>query len=86
MQSSKSYIKDTSDFLRKLNELGKLLENAILLTTDVVDFHPTSSHSDGLEVLSAKLEEQEDKSIATENLLQMTKFVLRSIFFNLIPK
>ena len=36
MQSAKSYIKDTSNFLKKLNELGKLRENAILVTTDVV--------------------------------------------------
>ena len=87
MESPKSYIKDTSDFLRKLNELDKLLENAILLTTDVIGFHPSSPHSDGLEALSAELEEQEDKSIATEDLLQMTKFVLKSFFFfNLIPK
>ena len=35
MQSAKSYIKNTSDFLRKLNELGKLPENGILVTTDV---------------------------------------------------
>ena len=31
MQSAKSYIKDTSDFLRKLNELGKLPEMAYWL-------------------------------------------------------
>ena len=70
MQSAKSYIKDTSDFLRKLNELGKLLENAILVTTDVIDFYPKIPHADGLEALSAQLEEErEDRSIATEDLL-----------------
>ena len=51
MQSPKSYIKDTSDFLRKLNELGKLLEKAILVTTDVIDFYPKIPHADGLEAL-----------------------------------
>ena len=35
-QSAKSYIRDTSKFLRKLNELSKLPENAIMVTTDVV--------------------------------------------------
>ena len=70
MQSAKSYIKDTSDFLRKLNERGKLLENAILVTTDFIGFYPKIPHADGLEALSAKLEEErEDKSIATEDLL-----------------
>ena len=36
MQSAKWYEKDASDFLRKLNELGKLLRNGILVTTDAV--------------------------------------------------
>ena len=48
MESAKSYIKDTSDFLRKLNELGKLPENAILVTTDVVGLYPSIPHADGI--------------------------------------
>ena len=86
MQSAKSYIKDTSDFLRKLNELGKLPENAILVTTDVVGLYPSIPYADGLEALSAKLEEREDKSIATEDLLQMAKFVLKNNFFEFDSK
>ena len=42
---------------------------------------PQYSHVDGLEALSAKLEERDDKSIATEYLLQMTRFVLKNNFF-----
>ena len=80
MQSAKSYIKDTSDFLRKLNELGKLPEDAILVNTDIVGLHPSIPHTDGLETLLAKLEEQEDKSIATEDVLQIAKFVLKNNF------
>ena len=86
MQSAKSYIKDTSDFLRKLNEFGKLPENAILVTTDVVGLYPSIPHADGLGALSAKLEEREDKSIATEDLLQMAKFVLKNNFFEFDSK
>ena len=47
MQSAKSCIKDTSDFSKKLNELGKLHENAILVTTDVVDLYPSIPCVDG---------------------------------------
>ena len=71
MQSAKSCIKDTIDFLGKLDELGKLPENAILVTTDIVGLYTSIPHVDGLEALSAKLEEREDKSIPTEDLLQM---------------
>ena len=54
MQSVKLYIKDTSDFLRKLNHLGNLPENTILVTTDVAGLYPSIPHEDGLEALSAK--------------------------------
>ena len=81
MESAKSYIKDTSDFLRKMIEPGKLPENAILITTDAVGLYPSIPHADGLEALSTKLEERQDKSIATEDLLQMAKFVLKNNFF-----
>ena len=86
MQSAKSYIKDTSDFLRKLTELGELPENAILVTTDVVSLYPSIPHADGPEALSAKLEEREDKSIPTDDLLQMAKFVLKNSFFEFDSK
>ena len=86
MQSAKSYIKDTSDFLKKLNKLSKLPENAILVTTDVVGLYPSIPHADGLEALSTKLEERQDKSIATDDLLQMAKFVLKNNFFQFDSK
>ena len=86
MQSAKSYIKDTSDFLRKLKELAEVPENAILVTADVVGLYPSIPHSDGLEALSVKLEERVDKSIATEDLLQMAKFVLKNNFFEFNSK
>ena len=86
MQSGNSYIKDTSDFLRKLNNLGKLPKNAILVTADVVGLYPSISHADGLEALLAKLEERKDKSIDTEDLLQMARFVLRNNFFEFDSK
>ena len=35
MQSAKSYVKDASDFLRKIEELGKVPHGAILVTDDV---------------------------------------------------
>ena len=86
MQSANSYIKDTSDFLRKLNNLGKLPKNAILVTADVVILYPSIPHADELEALLAKLEEGKDKSIDTEDLLQMARFVLRNNFFEFDSK
>ena len=83
MQSAKSYLKDTSNFVRKLNELGKLPENPVLVTIDVVGLYSSILHADILEGLSAKLEEREDRSVASEDLLQMARFVLKNNFFQI---
>ena len=37
-----SYIKDTNDFLFKLKNLGKIPENAFLITADVVGLYQAS--------------------------------------------
>ena len=41
MKRVRSYVKDTQDFLQKLNHLGKVLSNAILVTADVVGPYPS---------------------------------------------
>ena len=43
-------------------------------------------HADGLGALFAKLEEREDMSTATKDLLQMAKFVLKNNFFEFNSK
>ena len=83
MQSAKSYLKDTSNFVRKLNELGKLPENPVLVTIDVVGLYSSILHADILEGLSTKLEEREDRSVASEDLLEMARFVLKNNFFQI---
>ena len=55
MKSGVSYIKDTNDLLFKLNNLGKIPENACLVTADVVRLYPSIPHDEGLEVLSKQL-------------------------------
>ena len=54
MQSAKSYVKDTSDFLRSTKELGKVPNGAILATADVLGLYPSISHEDSLNALSQK--------------------------------
>ena len=70
----------------KLNKLSKLPRNAISVTTDVVGLYPSVPHAYGLEALLAKIEEREVKSIATEDLLQMGKFVLKNNSFEFDTK
>ena len=56
MQLAKSYVNDTSEFLRKIKELGKVLDGAILVTADVVGLYLSIPHEDHLDTLSEKLE------------------------------
>ena len=84
MQLAKSYVNDTSEFLRKIKELGKVLDGAILVTADAVGLYLSIPHEDHLDTLSEKLETCQDKKIAKEDLLKMAKFFLKnnSLGFN----
>ena len=44
MQSSKSYIKDSGDFIRKIKDIYYIPSNAILVTEDVVGLHEKVFH------------------------------------------
>ena len=78
MKGEKSHVKDTNHFLEKLKELGKVLPNAILVTADVVGLYPSISHDAGLKALHEKLEERNDKSVPTADLVNMANFVLKN--------
>ena len=78
MRSAKSYVRGTSDFLKKLKELGCVPQNELLLTGDLVGFYPSIPHLDGLEALSIKLDQWVDKKIIIDNQLEMGRFVLKN--------
>ena len=80
-----SYIKDSQDFINKSRKLGKIPDNAILVTADVVSLYPSIPHNVGLRALKEALDKREQKKIPTEDLLQMTEFVLKK-FLSLIIK
>ena len=50
MKSGVPYIKDTNDFLFRLKNLGKIPENAFLVTADVVGLYLSIPHDESLEV------------------------------------
>ena len=81
MGLAKSYIRDTSDFLKRLKELVNVPQNALLVTSDGVGLYPSISHQDGLKAISIKLDQREDKLIPIEDPHEMTRFVLKSTYF-----
>ena len=86
MQAQKSYVKDTSDFLQKLRNLGGVPDNAILASADVVALYSSIPHEDCLKYLFERLEEREVKQISSEDLVQMAKFLPKNNFFEFDTK
>ena len=81
MQNGWSYIKDSGDFLKKIRNVGNIPENAILVTTDAVGLYPNIPHNAGFKALSNMLEEMEHKSVSTDDLVKMARFVSENNFF-----
>ena len=69
MQKGWSCIKDSGDFIKKINNLDLILENAILVTADVVGLYPSIPHEVGLTALGKALNKRDEKTIPTEELL-----------------
>ena len=80
-QQVKSYIKDTNHFLRKLNEIGQLPENSLLVTIDVVSLYTNITHREGILAAKDALEKRQTKEPKTWVLLRLLHFVLTKTAF-----
>ena len=81
MQSSKSYIKDSGDFIRKIKDIHYIPSNVVLVTADVVGLHPSIPHDSGLETLKNILDKRKNQNISATDLIKMTEFVLKNNYF-----
>ena len=81
MKDTWSYINDSGDHLTKIKSVGKIPEETILVTADVIGLYPSISPEAGLEALRKRLNERDSLKVPTENIIQMTDFVLKNIFF-----
>lgn len=77
MQSGRSYVKDSGDFLKKIKKLGSLPENAILVTENVAGVYPSTSHKAGLQPLEGALQNRRHKQIAIDKLVKMAQYLLK---------
>ena len=78
MQSSKSYIKDSGDFIRKIKDIQYIPSNAILVTADMVGPYASILHDSGLKALKNILDKRKNQNILTADLIKMTEFVLKN--------
>ena len=81
MQKRWSYIKDTEDFLKKVQNMGKIPQDSILVTADVVGLYPGILHNAGLKALKDALDCRQNKKIPADMLVKMAEFVLTNNYF-----
>ena len=85
-QKVKSYIKDTYHFVRKIKELGQLLEGTILCTIDVFGLYPNILHDEDLAFLKDFLDSRVDKQVTTDSLIELAELVLKNNIFEFSDK
>ena len=76
VQKLPSYIKDTTHFLLKLQELGTLPSNAILVTLDVSSLYTNIPHKEGIEACCHFLNTRSHKSLPTERICDLIRMIL----------
>ena len=77
----KSFVKDTNDFLRKLDDLKNLPKGALLCTVDVGGLYPNIPHNEGLLAVKEALKNRDDQAISTESLMELVEIVLKNNIF-----
>lgn len=71
-----SYIKDTNDFLLKLENLGKIPTDSLLVTADVSSLYTSIPHRDGILAAKEALDANNQSSPPTWILLRFLHLVL----------
>ena len=78
---TKSYIRDTQDFIKNIKSLGPIPEGAILCTLDVSSLYTNIPNNEGILAVAAKLRQDPTKGPITNFILDLLKLVLHSMNF-----
>ena len=65
MQSSRSYIKDSVDFIKKIKNISTIPKDSILVTANVVGLYPSIPQEAGLKALEQALNNRTNKKVST---------------------
>ena len=71
-----SFVKDTGDFLRKIEKTKKVRPNSILVTMDVSSLYTSIPHKEGLTAVAHALEARPNPTISTRVILKLLYLVL----------
>ena len=86
MESSRSYIKDSGDFIKKTKNISTIPKDSILVTADFVGLYPSIPHKAGLKALEKALNNRTNKKVLTEDLVKMAEFALKNNYFEINGK
>ena len=78
---TKSYIRDTQDFIKKIKDLGPIPEGAILCTLDVSSLYTNIPNNEGILAVAEKLRNDPTKTPIASFILDLLKLVLHSMSF-----
>ena len=82
VETSPSYIRDTTDFISKLKEIGEPLpENAVLFCFDVAKLYPSVPRKEGLEACEEALSMRSEPLAGKDGVMEMIKMVLENNVF-----
>ena len=63
--------------------MGKIPQDSILVTADVVGLYPSIPHNAGLKVLKDTLDCRQNKKMPTDMLVKVAEFALTNNYFDL---
>ena len=88
VESQDSYVRDTGDFLSKLQEIGQPVERngghrPLMFCMDVAKLYPSVPRREGLDACRVALNERAEANIPTEEVLEVIELVLDNNNFQL---
>ena len=72
----RSYVKDATDFINKIKNVGTVPKGAYLVSMDVCSLYTNIPNDEGLEALRESLEKNERKSCSTKVIVTFMKLTL----------
>ncbi|XP_072050367.1 uncharacterized protein [Amphiura filiformis] len=73
-----SYVKDTTDFLNKLDSLKDIPNDSILVSLDVKGLYTNIPHDDGITACKEALDNRTNKTPSTDDLINLLELTLKS--------
>ena len=69
--------------MQRLNQIGDIPENALLVSFDVIGLYPHIPHNQVVEIMRRFLDKREDQSVTSESLCKLANIVLKHNYFEL---